>query len=463
MRVCGMSDGTVIIGGGFAGAVTAIKLAEFGCATKVTIVEPRAQIGRGIAYSTADLDHLVNGPARRFGLYPDDPDHLPRWLAAHPDRRGWRGPANGDFGGCFPPRILYGDYVQSEVAKVGARHEVDTAIDLSDGGEVSLASGRRVPAARIVLATGLVRNESGFALADEARLGGRYIADPWKTDAYRSVGTTGDIAVIGSGLTMLDVVISLEKRGFGGRYFVFSRRGHLVRSRREVEPWPVSGLSERLPRTAVALLREIRSELRAILLVGDDWQRLVPALRPYVDALWAGADDVERRRFARHLRRYWDLAFHRAVPDSQAWLDRARSQGRLFSLRGSVQSLAAAVGGGIDMEWRPQGAAESEGRRFDHVVNAAGHDADWRRISNPLIRNLVTKGLVQPHPVGFGIAADPGTGKVIDAAGHLSRHLFAVGHPLRGAMWESSSIPEQIAGATRVARAIAETGMRRVA
>lgn len=458
-----MIDGIIIIGGGFAGAVTAIKLAELGCTAPVTIVEPRAQLGRGIAYSTTELDHLVNGPARRFGLYPDDPDHLPRWLAAHPDRRGWPGPKGGDFGGCFPPRILYGDYVQSELAKVGARHEVDTVTDLSGDGEVSLASGRRIRAARIVLATGLMRNEGSFVLGDDVRSGGRYVADPWSTDAYRSVGPTGDIAVIGGGLTMLDVVISLEKRGFRGRYFVFSRRGHLVRSRREVEPWPVSGLGETLPRTALGVLRRIRRELRAVLAAGDDWQRLVLALRPHVDALWAGADDIERRRFARHLRRYWDLAFHRAVPDSQAWLDRVRAQGRLFNLAGSVRSLVRAPDGGIDMAWHSPGVAASKTRRFDHVVNAAGHDADWRRISSPLVRNLVTKGLVRPHPVGFGIVADPGTGIVIDATGHHSRHLLAVGHPLRGAMWESSSIPEQIAGATRVAQAISISGMRRVA
>src|SRR5258708_7567313 len=69
---------------------------------------------------------------------------------------------------------------------------------------------------------------------------------------------------------------------------------------------------------------------------------------------------------------------------------------------------------------------------------AAGHVADWRRMHGPLVRNLLSKGLVQVHPVGFGIRADPGTGAVTDSTGQPSRLLFAVGHPLRGAAWESS-------------------------
>lgn len=71
----------VIVGGGFAGAVTAIKLAEAGWRGPVTIVEPRSELGRGIAYSTTDPGHLVNDPARLFGLIPAIPGTC---------RAGWR-------------------------------------------------------------------------------------------------------------------------------------------------------------------------------------------------------------------------------------------------------------------------------------------------------------------------------------------------------------------------------------
>ena len=460
-----MPDSIVIIGGGFAGAATAIKLVEVGVpAAQVTIVEPRSELGRGIAYSTQDLDHLVNGPARMFSLHPGDPGHLSRWLASHPDRRGWTGPAHGDFGASFPPRILYGDYVQSELVKIRVRHEVDRAVDISPGGEVVLKSGRWLPAARIVLATGVARNESGFAISDVVRSDRRYIADPWAVNAYDVIdGADGDVAIVGTGLTMLDILISLEKRGFRGRYFAFSRRGLLVRSRREVEAWPLSLHAESLPRTAVALLREIRRELRAITAAGEDWQRLVPSFRPFIEALWANASDDERRRFARHLRSFWDLAFHRAVPDSVAWMDRVRVQGRFFNMVGRVQGLSPTTESGIAVNWHPRGAAEARSRRFDHVVNAAGYEADWRRLPDPLARNLLARGVVRPHPVGFGLEANAATGAVIGNDGQPSRTLFVVGHPLRGAAWEASSILEQIEGAMRVARAVSADGIRNAA
>lgn len=457
-----MAESVVIIGGGFAGAATAIKLVEAGYpAGQVTIVEPGSELGRGIAYSTPDLDHLVNGPARMFSLYPGDPGHLSRWLASHPDRRGWNGPDDGNFDASFPPRFLYGDYVQSELAEIRVKHIADRAVDISPEGEVVLASGRRLPATRIVLATGLVRNESGFAISDPVRAQARYIGDPWAANAYDVVDRSeGDVAIIGSSLTMLDIVISLEKRGFQGRYFTFSRRGLIAHCRREVEAWPAFLRPENLPGTTRALLQEIQRERRAIATAGEDWQRLVLSLRPFIEPLWANASDIERRRFTRHLRTFWDLAFHRAVPDSIAWLDRVREQGRFFNVAGRVNGLAPSAEPGVDVTWRLRGGVESQSRRFDYVVNAAGYEADWRRLSDALPRNLLARGSVRPHPVGFGIEADAATGAVIGNDGQPSRRLYAVGHPLRGAAWEASSVLEQIEGATRVARAVTADRMR---
>jgi uncharacterized NAD(P)/FAD-binding protein YdhS len=450
-----VSDPVVIIGGGFAGAVTALRAVEAAPALTVTIVEPRTELGRGVAYGTPDIDHLVNGPAKLFGLYPDDPGHLPRWLAGRPGRRGWSGPPDGNFADSFPPRILYGDYIQSELAKANVRHVVDIAVDVAHGPEVLLASGRRLAAGRVILATGLFRHQTRFELGEAVCRSGRYVADPWSAASYAGVEAAGDVAIIGSGLSMLDSLISLEKRGFRGRYLILSRRGLLVRARREVEPWPSFLLNGHLPRTALSLLREVRRELGAIEATGDDWQRLVPTIRLLVAALWAGMDDVERRRCIRHLQSFWDLAFHRAVPESMAWLERVRAEGRLVHAAGRVQALELELDGGIAVVWRPRGSRQVETRRFDYVVNAAGYAADWRRIPHPLIGNLAARGLVRPHPTELGIEADPATGAVIDGDGQPSRQLFAVGHPLRGAVWESSSIVEQLAGATRVAQALA--------
>ena len=77
-------------------------------------------------------------------------------------------------------------------------------------------------------------------------------------------------------------------------------------------------------------------------------------------------------------------------------------------------------------------------------------------MATPLARDLLASGHARPHGAGFGLDATR-DGRLIDAAGAPQRALRAIGHPLRGVAWESSSIPEQRAQATALAaRLLAE-------
>ncbi|MFG1477839.1 FAD/NAD(P)-binding protein [Xanthobacter sp. V4C-4] len=450
----------VIIGGGLAGALSAIKIID---ATRaplaLTLVEERAELGRGIAYSTNDLDHIVNGPARIFALHLDAPDHFTQWLAADPTRRGWRPPAGTALGDSFPPRALYGDYVQDELARAlgdaGGRvtftHVRDRAVDLvptTDGFRVALRSGATRDADRVVLATGLFTSDRAIAVDPRLRHGSRYVADLWY-DASALDGAEADrnILLLGTSLTALDGLISLEKRGYRGRYVAISRRGLLPQERREAAPWPDFLDPDALPDRVSELLFAVRRELKAIRAAGADWQRLPLAVKPVLNALWSTASDAERRRFARHLRVYWDITLHRAAPPTYGWLARARAEGRFANIKGRVIALDA-DGDTVAVTLRRRGASDTETLHVDRVVNGLGHEFDWRRIDDPLVRALLARQLVAPHATGYGIGADPASGAVLDRAGRPSTRLFAVGHPLRGASWESSAIPEQLAQAT---------------
>ena len=84
-----------------------------------------------------------------------------------------------------------------------------------------------------------------------------------------------------------------------------------------------------------------------------------------------------------------------------------------------------------------------ETRSFGGVIDCRGHQLhDWRRISDPFVRNLLESGEVRPHSTGFGIDATT-EGDVISEEGRIHRNISAIGHPLRGVAWESSSITEQ--------------------
>ena len=445
-----------IVGGGFAGAVTALRLiASSTRRLDLTVVEPAARLGRGIAYATSEPDHVVNGLAGGFALHEDQPErHFLDWLSAEAEAGRWAPPA-GDIAQTSPPRALYGGYLERELAeavrRAGGRvrftHRRDRVVDV-DGHTLMLASGAALAAGRVVLATGLHRREPALA----AGLLGHpaYVSDIFAADAFAGVEAAADVLLLGSGLSMLDAVVSLEKRGFRGRYTVVSRRGLLVAPRREVAPWPGTPQAGELPRDARSVLRWIRRERRAVAAAGRDWQSLPPLFRQHAAAIWAGLANRDRTRLARRLLPYWNLAMHRGAPSSYAFFARAQAEGRLRHLAGTVTGIEPGDAG-LRAVLRPKGGGAPLYLDADRVVSSLGFEFDWTRIDDPLVRNLLRRGRAVRHPVGVGVRADPATLALVDSEGRISDTLFAVGHPLRGELFEASSLKEQINQANRLA------------
>src|SRR6202034_3735089 len=106
-----------IVGGGASGALMTAHLLRFADdAIGLTLIEPRAQIGRGLAYATENESHRLNVRASNMSAFPDDPDHFWRWLRANGHR--------GEDRFCFVPRSVYGRYlgslIEDRLADAGA-------------------------------------------------------------------------------------------------------------------------------------------------------------------------------------------------------------------------------------------------------------------------------------------------------------------------------------------------------
>lgn len=446
----------VIIGGGFAGTVTAIKLLDGAQgAFDISVVEARAELGRGLAYSTGERVHLVNGPARNFGLHPEDPLHLARWLKANAASLGWSAPE--DAANSTPPRWIYGSYVQSELERAINQspakllHVRDRAVALEQkagGWRVTLANGEPLAAEDVVLALGVFPLPLGgpeAVVADHPR----FVRSTWDSAALDRAASAESVLILGQSLSMVDAVASLNARGYRGPITAVSRRGHLIEARRET-PEPVDFLAgSPLPRTARALIGRVKAERRRYAREGLDWQALPFALRAHNRALWSGADIAERRRFARHARSLWDVALHRAAAASHLAVDRARAEGRFAAIAARLLSVTPEASG-FSVTLKPRGGAPVS-RHFGAIIDCRGHqNHDWTRIDDPLVRQLVDSGLTAPHPTGFGLTATP-DGLVTDREGTPRAGLHAIGHPLRGVAWESSSIGEQLAQAIALA------------
>jgi uncharacterized NAD(P)/FAD-binding protein YdhS len=92
----------------------AAQLLRNGFAGRIFIVEARESLGRGLAYSTAFDQHLLNVPAEKMSAFPDRPLHFLDWLRA-------RTPACPAVG-FFAPRKVYGEYLEDVLGTESTVH-----------------------------------------------------------------------------------------------------------------------------------------------------------------------------------------------------------------------------------------------------------------------------------------------------------------------------------------------------
>ena len=138
------------------------------------------------------------------------------------------------------------------------------------------------------------------------------------------------VLLLGTGLTMVDVVLTLGAAGHRGPLVALSRHGLSPRAHGvlhspaiELELAPPTGLS--------ALTRSIRRAARHAEAEGEetDWRSVVDAVRSGAQELWQRFSPDERQRFLRHLRPFWDAHCHRIPPAVANRIEALRASGQL--------------------------------------------------------------------------------------------------------------------------------------
>ncbi|WP_166217289.1 FAD/NAD(P)-binding protein [Pseudomonas atagonensis] len=443
----------LVIGGGLSGTLLAVQLLRLPGRKKIVIVEPRVELGRGEAYSAIELGHTLNGNAARMSVDPDNPDDLTQWLTAHIAGGGWPESAEQEVpvSELFPPRGLFGVYVQQRLAEarsVGAQYgstvehvcaEVVDVQTTADAVQLTLGEGRELHGGHAVIATGM------FAAARTAqkKSSGLNAAalDPWDVAAMRQLDPQATVLIIGSGLTMVDAVVSLEQAGHRGPIEVFSRHGLLPHVRRQPPAWEDFLGNDQSIRTPRQLLRELRRHCRDAIAQGIDWQAPLDTVRVHIAQLWSQATDVQRRQFVRHVRPWWESHHHRSPPLSARLVERLHREGRLRIQAASFKGLEPNAEDGVSIRLRRRGESETCVVHGAALINSSGIEYDWRRVAKPLPQQLLARGLVQPGPLALGIATTA-DGAVLDAEGRPATRLFAMGPPLRGMWWESTAVTD---------------------
>ncbi len=443
----------LIIGGGLSGTMLAVQLLRQPGMRRILIVEPRAELGRGEAYSATEPGHTLNGNAARMSADPDNPDDLTQWLTQYLADGGW--PESREqsvpVSVLFPPRGVFGLYVQQRLREAQAAGQVHgssvehvrgEAVDLltkESGVTVTLADGTELQGRFAVLATGMY----AASRTPQHHSNGLNAAalDPWNVEAMRRLEPQSTVLIIGSGLTMVDAVVSLQQSGHRGPIRVFSRHGLLPHVRRQPPEWADFLSQDHSIRSTRQLVRKVREQCELAIESGIDWQAPLDTVRANIGRLWNQASDRQRRQFVRHVRPWWESHHHRSPPPGAALLADLVQQGRLTIQAASLQGVKSLSQGRVHIQIRHRGQSQSSLVAGDALINSTGIEYDWRRVDRPLPRQLLARGLIQPGPLALGIAAER-DGAVLDAKGRRSPRLFAMGPPLRGMWWESTAVTD---------------------
>ena len=432
-----------VIGGGFSGTLFALKLAAARPDWTIILIESRARAGRGLAYGACQPQHLLNVPVGRMeiGLEPS----FATWLRSRPGfLREALDESKGVLDEAFVPRQLFGDYMEQQLAAALAAgnirriHGEVIGIDAASR-RIAFADGSVLSVSIAVLATGNLPTSLPF----HAQASSRIIADPWRTDVLKSVGSEDSLLLLGTGLTMIDILSVLQARGHKGPIHAVSRHGLLPASHRSGGRWPSFLDASMTPRQAFAAVRQnVRQAERR----GIPWQRVFDAARPAVASLWHGWSIGPRGQFLRHSRTLWDVHRHRMAERIAATVNVSLWNGNLTVTAGRVLSVEESKDG-LTAVIRPRGESALSAE-VDVVINCTGPAMDLRHAEHPLLQNLLHQGLVRPDKLRLGL--DTEDCAVIGATGVPSDWIFALGPLTRPAWWEVTAVPEISAQITRL-------------
>ncbi|MEH1843354.1 MAG: FAD/NAD(P)-binding protein [Nostoc sp.] len=439
-----------IVGGGFSGSLVATHLLKTASQPlTIKLIERSNQIGKGIAYSTDTNCHLLNVSAGNVSAFAHDPGHLLRWLQHNRDELKAFLPQEVN-ASTFIPRKVYGLYIQSVLAEAEATAPSDVRLERftdevvgvqpeEKGAMISLRSGRCFVADRVVLALG--NSPSAPPAIQNANSNDEsYLRNAWSADALTDLDADASVLLIGTGLTMVDMVLSLNDRQHRGKIYAVSRRGLFPLKHQAAQPYPCFLTPENSPKSVRSWLRRLRAEVKIAATQGYDWRAVIDSLRPMIQKIWQKLPTEEQQRFLRHLTPYWDVHRHRIAPKVADVVTEMLDSGQLTISAGRIQEYQA-LPDGVAVTVCQRKTQTNHILHVRRVVNCTGVAADYRRSPHPLITNLRSQNLIRPNTIGLGLDTDT-HGALYAADGNVSTLLYTLGTPRKGDLWETIAVPE---------------------
>ena len=294
-----------IVGLGLSGLLTFFNLLQkyqpSSQKLKITIFEKSLLSPKGIAYSTTNQNHLLNVPAIRMGIVSENRQDFYEWLCS----QGYNYQKTD-----FVPRQIFGIYLEDILQRalkiaeeknvvVEFRHkEINEIYAGKKGGQkygrdYFVIDNDVFSDCILAVGTNFKNQQQGF----------------WNNDVKKYLDEK-EIHILGCGLTAIDAVVSLRDHKYTGKIFLHSRRAKLSQPHKisdfdKKAQSPLSLEDSDLP------LSLIFHKFVAACKKEENWRVAFDAFRPLTQKFWASLDVEKKKRFLRHVFRWWNIHRHR--------------------------------------------------------------------------------------------------------------------------------------------------------
>ena len=239
---------------------------------------------------------------------------------------------------------------------------------------VELADGTEIEADRVVLALGHLPGGDPVPVPRQLRESGVYVPDPWAPGALDAARGDGSVLIVGTGLTTVDVSLSLAGGEGGPAVLAVSRNGLIPRRHREdlttVEEFAVPVGGEELDPVIAA----VRERIDQVTERGGDWRDVFDSMRTPTPAIWRGLRVEEKRRFLATMMRFWDVHRFRMAPLVADRFAALRQSGRVTVEAAAIAAIEPAGAGAAVSLVGADGASRTV--EVDRVINCTGAGVD---------------------------------------------------------------------------------------
>ena len=428
-----MTNTIAIVGGGISGTLTVLNLIKQSeSLLKIIWFDAKNKFCKGFAYSTSEEQHLLNVRANNMSIFADEPTHFVNWLSKHHPQFN----AND-----FVPRKLFGEYVQSTFDELKNTNSLISLLQITEevttidkiNNEFEIKASQKYKVQKVVLALGNFLPAHPRSISKEFIESQNYFQNAFHSSIIHQVILKKSITIIGSGLTMIDVLISLHHHSYSGKINIISPhayipQGHIENPLPSVKPF----IEENKTYTLIELFSLVNQQLKKAKRENLNPHSVIDVMRPHLQSIWLNFSLTEQQQFLRHLRHKWGVGRHRAPSESMAIFNKLQSSGAINLVKGRLYDIKT-IDHGFEIHYSNL-KTNKLSLKTEFIINCTGPESDYLKVPSKLVQNLIKNEVFGPDSIHYGINSAKN--------GEISSNLYTIGPPLKGILWESTAVPE---------------------